>query len=293
MKFPEPVAMLSPAVMWHAALSGPQKFVLLGDCCHSDARILNEVTQAVPTLRRYDVGVLANECSPKIYSPIIEAFNTAGQQSRDKGEDVVTLKLRLACLNHGVGDLESPKNKALQKADFDFLVAARGQIQVHGIQFIPTFCGPDLLEGITPETRARLLATERYMTEHGDIPPIYQQNPALAAHDTGLIAKADNLLRKVNFDMDRERAQMFETIARPHKRAALFYGAGHFRGVGQNGIDAFLPTQQQVLIYISNADGMRGLDMQPSIAPPDFFLRVDEGRAYVQPSAIKKGLYPG
>lgn len=287
-----PYCIISPTALWQAVAASDRRYILIGDGDHRDHDIPRALTEGLPHLGAQKVRALAMESNFDTLGRICERFNAASEDPYFPLLEQKILRAALSCIATN-WDKTPERLAARQEIMFNQFVTAHD----HGLRLCPISTlnhGPyDLLSDVSEETRERLEKTERYLLENdGRWPAFYEKNPMLHKLDITLMTQAHDQMNKKNLGMDVERAMIVKSLASQNGRVAVYFGAGHFRGVQSTGIDGNLPAREQVYVLIAAQAAIFSYIEQISTRQPDFILRLDKKEGHVMQAAVTRGLWP-
>ncbi len=291
MDTPSPLKTLEISHIWSVALSGEHKYLLIGDSDHRDHSFLKVVTAAYPLFARRGISGLANEHPFNDLDSVASAFNQASWWDKLSGADIRQVHNGLRYYSLGWDKSEADKEARRQLIAAQIIQGRRYGVPFHPISLLPD--NPfEAFDNLSFATRQRLQTTYRYLQRFGQRPQFYDNCDSLWWLDHAYIRQVEQRRDRENFALDRDHARVIEALAGQGDRLAIKYGAGHFRGAQSDGIDAFLPQDQQVYVLLANQSTQFAIHPSAGKRNPDFIVRTDLNEGWVMPSAIDRGLWP-
>ncbi len=280
---PATLATIAPGEMWQRLAASPKQYLLIGESDHRIWQIGASVMGALPVLAQGGFAHLGLEWSRKTLQPAIDAFIRADIRERSCGADLRALQIvfdifpsAAARANPALRDKFNQLNKALA-------YTARNQhMQLHALDQLPSF--GDFISGEPVARQEAYMRQLVALSTSGAVPNL------LPPEELPLFRQYVRRFFDVNMASDKGRAASIIAAA-GQQRAMVFYGSAHFRGEGQNGIDAHLPAQQQAYVLIGQCETLA--ENFPHTEPrraPDFVLDTANRRAFVMPAAAVHGL---
>lgn len=280
---------VSPLAMWEAIAASKAQYILVGDSNHLDPAIKENFVPVMAMLADAGVRHLALEWPDDPYKDIIGAFNAAGAKKRKDTAGLQELVTRFMINPVPASDGNASVAKRHRNANAALVFAARQ----NGVQ-IATL-NRDMLEisdfmsRESLQVRERLTQGYRHYYMHGTLLADFTQPET----DTLMKHAYDHL--QYNLSLDNSRARHFMHAAQ-HERAAIVFGALHFRGANGDGIDAFLPQNRVAYVLMGESDFLQQHRYNNDDLPqrtPDFVVATDLKLAFVTTEARKNGLIPG
>ncbi len=263
---------MAPQEMWRRAVAPRRQYLLVGDMEHGNSFIVNALAQAFPVLAAAGFRHVGLEQDPKEHQGPLDAFQFASRSKKNAGQDMAALSEYANSYAISTALISRQHMLADCQARLSFIQQARQHgLRLHCLNPLKSF--ETYLEECGEQEVPKFMRFANYAFRHLAAPPRISASNLL---------KLDGYMEgymAYNMAQDPQCAHALQQVA-GGQRAALFFGAAHFRREDGAGIEQSLPTGSSVLVVVGPAECVaQRLAQKNPVTWPDFALETDSGRA--------------